>query len=241
MDIKLALMCGTDIPIEDCQLIIHQPTLKEIALIGEDTFFSGIQCLCVNKSMIGQDETALSNINNFQIFMTIMLEPKTYSKKMETLALLSILFPAYKVSFTPASILFRQEETNIIVDAQNFSSLQEAVKQIFCVNTDPTNQTGFNPANARAKEIADKLMRGRQRVAEQKGETNSSLFSRYISIITVGLNSMSLNDCINLTLFQLYDLIERYSLYVNWDIDIRSRLAGAKPESKPDDWMKNIH
>ena len=39
----------------------------------------------------------------------------------------------------------------------------------------------------------------------------------------------------------MYDLIERYSLYIHWDMDIRSRLAGAKPESKPDDWMKNIH
>jgi hypothetical protein len=45
----------------------------------------------------------------------------------------------------------------------------------------------------------------------------------------------------NLTIFQLYDLIERYSLYINWDIDIRSRLAGAKAEGQPDNWMKNIH
>jgi hypothetical protein len=34
----------------------------------------------------------------------------------------------------------------------------------------------------------------------------------------------------DLTMYQMYDLIERYSLYVNWDIDIRSRLAGGKPE-----------
>jgi hypothetical protein len=42
---------------------------------------------------------------------------------------------------------------------------------------------------------------------------------------------MSLDDCLNLTMYQLYDLVERYSLYINWDIDIRSRLAGGKPES----------
>jgi hypothetical protein len=52
---------------------------------------------------------------------------------------------------------------------------------------------------------------------------------------------MSLEETLNLTLYQLYDLVERYTLYTNWDIDIRSRLAGAKPDSKPDDWMKNIH
>jgi len=42
-------------------------------------------------------------------------------------------------------------------------------------------------------------------------------------------------------MFQLYDLIERYNLYINWDLDIRSRLAGGKPDSRPDNWMKNIH
>ena len=37
------------------------------------------------------------------------------------------------------------------------------------------------------------------------------------------------------------DLVERYMLYLNWDMDIRSRLAGAKPDSQPENWMKNIH
>jgi hypothetical protein len=45
----------------------------------------------------------------------------------------------------------------------------------------------------------------------------------------------------DLTMFQLYDLVERYMLYINWDMDIRSGLAGGKPDSKPDNWMKNIH
>ena len=240
MDIRLALMTGIDIPIEECQLILHQPTLKEYGFIGEEAFFIGAQCLTLNKMMFSQDKTILDATSNFQIFMTIMLEPKALDKKKATLQLLSILFPTYKISFTPNSIIFIAEGGNVIVDANNFDSLQEVVKQVLCINSS-ANQTGFNPANDRAKEIAEKLMRGRQRVAEQKGDTNSSVLSRYISILTIGLHSMSLDNVINLTLYQLYDLVERYTLYTNWDIDIRSRLAGAKPDSKPDDWMKNIH
>ena len=115
------------------------------------------------------------------------------------------------------------------------------LKQIFCAKTGPMNQQAFNPGNAKAKEIAEKLMRGRQRVAEQKGELNASVFSQYLSTLTVGLNSMSLQDLMELTIFQIYDLLERYTLFINWDIDVRSRLAGAQPDSKPDNWMKNIH
>ena len=99
----------------------------------------------------------------------------------------------------------------------------------------------FNPGNARAKEIADKLMRARQRVAAQKHEGEGSIFVQYVSTLTVGLNSMSFEDCLNLTMYQLFDLVERYMLYINWDLDIKSRLAGGKPDGKPDNWMKNIH
>ena len=139
------------------------------------------------------------------------------------------------------SIILNKEGQQNLIDENNFGVLQEILKEIFCMNSSTMSQATFNPADAKAKEIAEKLMRGRQRVAEQKGETNSSAFGRYISILTIGLNSMSLSDAINLTMYQMYDLVERYTLYLNWDLDIRSRLAGGKPDSKPDDWMKNIH
>ena len=240
MDIRLALMTGIDIPIEDCAITIHQPSLKEYGFIGEEDLFIGMQCLSLNKMMFSQDKSILADTSNFQIFMTIMLEPKALDKKRSTQRLLSILFPAYKITFTPNSLLFIGEGGTTIVDSNNFDSLQEVVKQVLCINSS-ANQTGFNPANEKAREIAEKLMRGRQRVAAQKGDQDGSLIGRYISILTVGLHSMSLEETLNLTLYQLYDLVERYTLYTNWDIDIRSRLAGAKPDSKPDDWMKNIH
>ena len=112
---------------------------------------------------------------------------------------------------------------------------------VFCSKNGPMDQQAFNPANDKAKEIAQKLMRGRERIAAERGDTNTSIFSQYLSILTIGINSMSIQDLMDLTMFQLYDLIERYSLYVNWDIDIRSRLAGGKPDKSPDNWMKNLH
>ena len=241
MDKRLALMCGTDIPVPECQIIIHQPSIKEIALIGESDFFSGIQCLCLNKSMFVKDESDLANTSNFQIFMTIMSEKEAADKKFAVQQVCTLLFPKYKVSFTPRSIMILGGEAPIMIDENNFEFLQAAITDICCLKTGPMDQQAFNPADAKAREIAEKLMRGRSRVAAQKGETNISIFSQYLSIITVGLNSMSLQNAMDLTMFQLYDLIERYMLYINWDMDIRSRLAGAKPENQPDNWMKSIH
>lgn len=240
-DIRLALLTGIDIPIPECKLILHQPTIKEISYIGENDFFIGIQTICLNKSMFLQDKDVLDNVNNFQIFMTVINEKETEDKKHAVKQVLKISFPKYNVMFTPRSLIFQHESGNVTIDENNFEILQEYIRSVFCSKSGPMDQQAFNPANAKAKEIADKLMRGRQRVAEINGTANSSVFSQYLSSLTVGLNSMSLNDLLNCTMFQLYDLLERYLLYTNWDIDLRSRLAGAKPDSKPDNWMKNIH
>ena len=242
MDYRLAMMCGTDLPVPKCQLTIHQPSIKEIALIGEQDFFIGAQCLTINKSMFsGQDKGVLTDTNNFQIFMMVMNEKEAKDKKLATIQVLQLLLPTYKPMFTPRSLILSSANGNITIDESNFEDLQYVLSMVFCTKNGPMDQQSFNPSGDKAREIAEKLMKGRARIAAEKGQTNMSVFSQYLSILTVGLESMSLKELMDLTMFQLYDLIERYGLYINWDIDLRSRLAGGKPDKHPDDWMKNIH
>ena len=240
MDYRLAMMCGTDLPVPECQLIIHQPRIKEISLLGEQEFFIGAQCLTLNKSMFVKDKEVLENINNFQIFMMVMNEKEAKDKRNATQQVLQLLLPSYKVLFTPRTLIFSQEGQNTIIDETNFDFFQEVLKLVFCAKNGPMDQQSFNPQDQKAREIAEKLMRGRARIAAEKGGSNSSVLSQYLSILTIG-TSMQLQNLMDLTMFQLYDLIERYDLYINWDIDLRSRLAGGKPDKHPDNWMKNLH
>ena len=242
MDYRAALICGIDLPIPECQLVAHQPSISEIAFIGEADFFIGVQALCLYKSMFVEDKTLSDDITNFQIFMTIMMDKESKKQKNAVNMVLKLCFPDYKVLITPNSLIFNKEgQSGIIVDEKNFEPLQDILRKIFCMKDGPMDQQAFNPGNAKAQEIAKKLMRGRDRIAAERGGSNSSVFSQYISILTVGLSSMSMQDLIKLTMFQLYDLIDRYNLYVKWDLDIRARLAGAKPKEESDNWMKNIH
>ena len=241
MDIRLALLTGNDIPIPECQLTMHQPSLKEIAYIGEDDFFKGVQTLCLNKSMFVQEgKTVPENITNFYIFMTIVGEKQTADKAEAVKQVLALVFPQYNIMFSPRSIIFQKDEETYLVDENNFEQLQEIMREVFCSKSGPMDQQAFNPANQKAKEIAEKLMRGRQRDAEQNGSANASVFSQYLSTLSIGLH-IPVGELEKYTMFQLFDSMERYLLYINWDIDIRSRLAGAKPDGKPDNWMKNIH
>ena len=240
MDTRLAMICGVDLPVESCQLVLHQPRLEEIALIGERTFFSGAQTLCLHKTMFIEDKILLATTTNFQIFMMIMTEKEAKEKKDAVKTVLTLLLPDYQVLFTPNSLVFKKDETTILIDESNFEDLQEMLRKIFCMNDGPMDQQTFNPVNDRAKAIADKIMAGRKKVAEEKGHTNVSVFTQYISMLTIGLH-ISILEIAKYTMFQLYDLVERFMLWINWDIDLRSRLAGAKPDEHPENWMKNIH
>lgn len=246
LDINLALMCGTDIPIPDLQIVLHQPTLKEISYIGDLNFFLGLQCLNVNKFAFGWDKDLLEKTTNFQVFMMIMQEKETADKKESVIKLCQLIFPKYTVSFTPrAMVLSGENDFSCIIDNDNFQVLQEVLTKVFCLNDSRMNDSSsnFNPGNDKAREIAEKLMRGRKRVAAQKGENDKqySALAQYMSVLTIGTNSMSLEDCSKLTIYQLFDLMERLTLYISWDIDLRSRLAGAKLDDKPENWMKNLH
>ena len=241
MDNRLALMTGTDIPIPECQLIIKQPRIKDISFLGETDFFFFFQTLSINKSMVVvEDKSVLDQINNFQVFMTVINEKEMQDKRKKVEAVFQ-LFGLGKPSYTPQSLILtdNNNETHLI-DANNFDYLQEAIKLVTCAQNGPMDQQAFNPSDDAARKIAEKLMRGRQRVAAQKGSSTSSAFSRYLSVLTVGLH-IPLQQLAECTMFQLYDLMERYVLHINWDLDIRTRLAGGKPDSHPDDWMKNIH
>lgn len=240
MDYRLGLMCGSDLPVPDCQLVIHQPKIEEIALIGEDIFFSGAQTLCLNKSMFIEDKNLLATTTNFQIFMMIMTEKAAKEKKDAVKQICTLLFPEYNVLFTPKSFLLQKEDNTIIIDGTNFEKLQEILRLIFCTSNGPMDQQTFNPANKKAKQIADKIMAGRKKVAELKNQNNISVFTQYLSMLTIGLH-ISIIELQKLTMFQLYDLVERFMLWTNWDIDLRQRLAGGKPEEHPENWMKNIH
>ena len=243
MDIRLGLMTGIDLPIPELKLILHQPTIQEIAYMGEQDFFTAIHYLCLDKEALVEDESHLQGLTNFQVLMKVIQQFQTSEKKVAIITLFSLLFPSYKATITPQSIILTNIETKemVLIDNNNFLALQDMLKQVLCVNNIfQGDNIVYNPGNEEAKRIADKLMRGRRKAAELKGKDNNSAIVRYLSILTIGI-PMSMNNLLSLTLYQLFDLIERYTLFIDWDIDLRVRLAGGTPKSEAENWMKNIH
>ena len=239
-------MAGADIPIPELRLVVRAPTIKDIAYMGEQRYFQAIQYLCLDKELLIQDETLLSSLTNFQVLMKVLEQSQDREKKLSVITLLKLLCPDYSAVITKNSIILSRKGENqpVLIDDSNFELFQTVIKQVLCVNSMLQGENIiYNPVNDAAKKIADKLMKGRRKVAELKAQEHrdESVLTRYVSILTIGTQVYTLEECCQLNMFQLFDQIERYTAYVEWDTDLRVRLAGGKPEKQVESWMRDLH
>ena len=110
----LLLLSGNDIPFIEAGMVMHPPKIKEIALIGEDTFFTGCGVLNFSKDILSQeDKINLADKGNFEILMSIIMDkshPVMQKNRVSALMVLSLLFPNYEIELTPQGILLKNED-----------------------------------------------------------------------------------------------------------------------------------
>ena len=242
----LLLLSGNDIPFPEAQLTIHQPTIKEIAYIGEENFYTGCEFLKFSKDKLDEkDRIHLENYSNFDVLMSIMKEKNAVVQKNKICVsmVLAIMFPLYSISFSDTAIIFKKEGTEevCLINNNNFEEFKKILNQIFCLGQGTGIDGDYNPSGDIAKRIADKLNRRKQKLAEIKPQEHKiAILSRYLSILTIGQN-MNLNDLLQYTVYQLFDIFERYQLKVQNDFYFKAKLAGASDLQEVEDWMKDIH
>ena len=70
---SLLYLSKNDIPFREAQVNIHQPTINEISLIGEESFHIGCQFLIFSSDkLVDKDKLNLGNKTDFEIFMSVM-------------------------------------------------------------------------------------------------------------------------------------------------------------------------
>jgi hypothetical protein len=238
---ELLLLSGNEIPIEELHLVMHPPTIKEIALIGEDNFFTGCEFLRFNKNKLNsEDRSRLENISNFEIIMSIMREKDPTVQKNKTCAImvLSLLFPTYTIQLDMKNekIILGKEEENLSfeLNKDNYNIFVNMLNEILCLGGSE-NSSDYNPSGHLASQIADKL-RDRHATLAAQGKENQkiAILSRYVSILAVGENK-DMNALLNYTIYQLFDEFKRFQLKMGWDIHLKAQMAGAKDLQEVDD------
>ena len=242
MDNDLLLLSGNDIPFMEAQITIHQPTIKEIAYIGEEMFFTGCELINFSKNILSEeDKMNLEDKTNFDILIAILKERNAVMQKNRNCVemVLALIFPYYTIEISNDSIILEKDEESHSINNDNFESFKLIFNQMFAFSRDNTRD--YNPSGEIAKRIAEKLQKRHQKLAElNEGKKKIDILSRYISILAVG-EQKDINSLLNLSVYQLFDDFERFKLKMNYDIYFQAKMAGAKDLKEVEDWMKDIH
>ena len=241
---ELLLLSGNDIPFVGGRAVIHPPTIKEIGYIGEKEFHVGSRFLIFDKETLDEkDKSDLENKSNFDIFMSVMNSKQNAMHKTDALMVLTLIFPNIKFKIEQDKILLQQENIDVgaNINALNFEEFQDIIRQMFCIGK-MENEQEYNPEDGLAKKIAEKLKKRQKKLAKQQGqeEQKINLFSRYASILAVGLG-IDLNIIMNYTVYQLFDEMKRFKMKLEYDLNIQARLAGATDLEEVKHWMEDIH
>lgn len=239
----LLLLSGNEIPYPAAGLVVHNPTLKEIAYLGEEDFFTGYQMLIISKNvLIEEDKINLEKLTNFDILIAILRERNAVMQKNRNCVkqILELIIPGYEVSFTTDKIVFKNDSEEKFLNKDNFDNFQILLKTMFSFGDEEGVPQDFNPDGRLAAKIAEKLKKRHQILAAQGKGDSQDIIGRYASILSIGA-SVPLTEIFNYTLYQLFDQLKRYQLYAGYDIYLKAKMAGAKDLEDPEDWMKSFH
>lgn len=234
------LLSGNDIPFPGARINIKQPTIKEIALVGEEDFFLGCGMLNFSKDLLNiADKSVLDNYSDFDILLALLINKKK-EKELEKSAfaatqVLKLLFPDRKIIFLEKEIRLQKNENDFAsITHVNFLEFKEILIKMFNLSN-MSSLKEYNPGGSSAERIVKKLKERHAQLAKKMGSKGTDIFGRYISILAVG-ESKDMNELFRYTVYQLYDEITRFNAKRGWDSHFSAKLAGAQNLDEIDDW-----
>lgn len=240
---SLLLQLGIDIPFAEAQIELHQPSMEEVGMVGENTIYNACFFIDFDKDLLSEeDRKDLEDKTNFEIFMSIVCTKQDIKMRNQLLILFTLLFPECKIEIDTDRILLKNINNNKIscIDNKNYDIFRDIIKQMFCLREIKGSSQTYNPADERARKIAEKL--NKRKGTEGKTEKElDSIFDHYISVLSVGLQKDK-NSFKKYTIYQLLDEYNRFQAKISYDAYVQAKMAGAENLEDVDHWMiDNIH
>jgi hypothetical protein len=227
----LTLISGVPVFLKELGISILQPKIKDIAILGERKFFKSMSYFFLEPKKMNLEK----DVSAFDLFLLLFSQDVSIQREIADFLILTIE-GLEEVKFFDSILIIIVSGHECIIDEPKFSLIKESLSQIFKINESADNSS--NPANEAARKIAEKLKRRRE-LLSTKGSEGEQVLANLLSILATGSNSISMEQCLNLTIYQVYNLIERFNLYTQYNIQIQSMMQGAENVELVD-WTKQI-
>jgi hypothetical protein len=236
------LMSGAPIHIPSLDLFIHQPKLHEIALIGEEQFYKSLSYFKIKKDLILniiQDESERANFAHLTDYdaLKIVINNEPEIEKDMTMIFRLIIKELRSIRFNDGFLFISTESgQQYIINDESFSVIKGIIYQIFNLED---KEKEFNPGSKAAEEMVNKIQERRRRLSELQGKKDQSVLGDFVSILAIGLKSLDINTILNLTLYQIFNIMKRFGMYNQYNIQIQALMQGAE-DVELIDWLQKI-
>lgn len=232
---ELQIITGVNIPVPELGLTLRQPKIFEISMLSEQNYFIALQLFRMSKENLKVNREEVTDWSIFQEALTQKLEGVDNPRMLISNFLQ--LFLIEKMTLGPRSIILDGADGIKNIEPEQFSLFRKYICEIGGESLLVPAEEQFRPKNKRAAEIAEKMKKARKRLAAQnpKPKNNKGFLSKYVrGVATVTANS--LEQVNNMTILQLNNLMHQYFAWESYDLEVRSRLAGAKGDDKLVHW-----
>jgi hypothetical protein len=240
LDIELKLLANIPIPIENVGYI-YSKTLKEIATLGINTYYSYLNNLCFDIDDLKLEENIDKNqIKTFDIIIANCIRDEEYKKLI--LMGLSLFFNE-NVEFEPQYNVFclGVETKNIrVIHRDNFDIIKKILRLQHWLK-DSDKESEYNPANAKARELIEKKKLLKQKINKSKNVNNDEItLCDLISIYCANGNGADILKVWDYTLYQFNDQFNRMRMLEDYNIGIQALIHGAEQKEELKTWMRKI-
>lgn len=248
---EFQLLAGAPIKVPGLELKIHQPKLYEIANIGEELFYNYLSFFKIGKDVIidniedPQQKIELELKTEYEVLKLLMINQEEVEIGIREV--LNLLIKDMEIiKFNESFIFLKSKEgQQHIINDYSFSLIKEIIYKIFNLNPrERVKAKEFNPSNEIASDIAEKLRKRREALEkanpakETQGKKDQSILTDFVSILAVGL-SLSITQILNLTVYQIFNLMKRFGLYSQYQLQVKAMLQGAENVELVD-WFQKI-
>ena len=240
---ELKLMRGSPIEIEGMGML-HQFTIGELESIGEKKYENWLQMLSIEtdvlKNLLNIDEGQEFTTFDFIIANCLMGDGSFLEDTIEALSFIfkkEVVFIEEKACF-----VIGDRDDNNIISKENYELFRMILRLTNSI--DKKEDVVENPSNAKAAEILKKRKEARKKLKEAKanqGNSDPLTWGDLVSILCANGNGITLENVWNMSVYSFNKQFVRMQMLEEYDISIRSLLAGAKKEDiELKHWMSAI-
>lgn len=233
---ELKLLRGKEITIDGVGTITPI-AIEEIVEIGEKTFYQYLNHICfdiddLNATQEEKNKLFEDNITSFHLIVSGCMYDNEY---------LNLVLSAFKFFFHE-DIQFFQEagffyfgdlKEQRYITMENFEDIKKVIKLQNCLLKNDILEE--NPKDERTRILLEKRRKAREKLARAKARDNDSdseniTFADLVSIMCANANGVNYENVWNMNYYMFQNQFQRMKLIDDFDISIRSLLAGAKSD-----------